>query len=75
MRYGRACSVLATDRCTSVPKLGALLPPFWVERVPLLKETTEKSGYPYSNLSTGGPSVPRFRIGERAKLATNPNIL
>ena len=29
---------------------------FWVGRVPLLKLTTEESWYPYSNLSTGGPS-------------------
>ena len=26
-------------------------------RVPLLKQTAEKSWYPYSNLSTGGPGV------------------
>ena len=34
----------------------ALLP-FFGGRVPLLKQTTEKKGYHYSNLSTGGPSL------------------
>ena len=36
----------------------ALLPLFW-GRVPLQKSTTEKQGYPYSILSTGGPSLGR----------------
>ena len=38
--------------------LGPPVVPFdpFLGRVPLLKQTTEKSWYPYSNLSTGGPS-------------------
>ena len=39
-----------------LPQLGALLSPFLVARAPLLKWTTETKTYPYSNLSTGGPS-------------------
>ena len=35
-------------------------PLFLVGRVPLLKQTKEKSWYPYSNLSTGGPSLAGF---------------
>ena len=37
---------------------------FW-GRVPLLKSTTEKSGYPYSNISTGGPSFFGLLFGLR----------
>ena len=40
------------------PAIGALSHPlFWLgDSVPLLRSTTEESWYPYSNLSTGGPS-------------------
>ena len=30
---------------------------FWVGRLPLLKSAKKKKGYPYSKLSTGGPSL------------------
>ena len=58
--------MLLGDVKPRVAQLGAparcpFSPFFFGGRVPLLKQTTEKSRYPYSNLSIGGPSQSLFR--------------
>ena len=52
-----------------VPQLGALLSPFFGGS-PTKIDDSAKSGYPYSNLSTGGPSVCATVDGDEIRLNT-----